>query len=140
MGTTPAAAAAVTTMKEDVLAPEVFGCLQQAMAQDSEGLVELCRDYLADARRTLECLHKDLLHRDAEQLCVHAHYLKGSSQVMGTKAVAQCCITIEGAARSGDFVSVKKLLSSARVAIDAAQAEMAARLGAPIVPIDKPAA
>jgi HPt (histidine-containing phosphotransfer) domain-containing protein len=99
-------------MREDLLAPEVFGCLQQAMASDPRGLADLCRDYLADARRTLELLQQDLLRNDAEKLRLHAHYLKGSSQVIGAIGVAQCCAALEEAVKNDDIRNFEELFGS----------------------------
>jgi HPt (histidine-containing phosphotransfer) domain-containing protein len=116
-------------MNDDVLAPEVFGRLQQAMAGDLGGLADLCRDYLVDARRTVRLLEGDLLDRNIEQLRVHAHYLKGSSQMIGSKDVARCCAALEVAAKDADLTQIDELVKSVTAAIESAQREMVARLG-----------
>lgn len=128
------------TMKEDVLVPEVFGCIQQAMATDPRGLVELCNDYLVDARKTLELLREDLRRRDAEQLRTHAHYLKGSSQVIGTKRIAACCVVLESPSNPMDVEGVTELLKAMEAAIEQAKTEMAARVGTAIASLGEPAA
>ena len=138
LGVSAVAAAALRQMREDVLAPEVFGCLQQATATNPGSLAELCRDYLADARQTLELLRQDLIDRDSERVRAHAHYLKGSSQVLGAKEVAKYCLALEGAAKKADFTNAKELVRSTTAAIEAAQAEMAARLGIRIGSVDEP--
>lgn len=127
-------------MKEDVLAPEVFGCLQQAMSTDLRGLVELCREYLADARRTVDQLQKELVANDTEQMRMHAHYLKGSSQVLGARGVAQCCMALEDATRYGDFRHLDELIRSTVVAVNAAEMEMEARIGTSLNRAGDPAA
>jgi HPt (histidine-containing phosphotransfer) domain-containing protein len=127
-------------MNEEVLVPEVFGCLQKAMANDPSGLAELCRDYLAEARDTLKLLRQDLAAGDFDGIRNHAHYLKGGSQVIGTKVIAQCCTALEDASKRKDPARAHELVDAVAIAIDAAQTEIGLRIGRPMNPAGKPAA
>ena len=46
-------------------------------------LVELCREFLTEARLTLAQLRNTFTLKQSEELRNRAHYLKGSSMVMG---------------------------------------------------------
>lgn len=126
-------------MNEDVLASEVFGCLQRAMATDPRGLADLCRDYLAEARQTLKSLQQSLTDSDLETLRSQAHFLKGGSQVIGTKAVAQCCTALEEAVRCRDLANAQEILTRMAAAIDTAKTEIGLRIGVPMNSADESA-
>jgi len=80
---------------EDSLAVETFQRLEQAASADPQALADLCRDYLLEARRTLQQLSAAVAQKDAVQLCSRAHYLRGSSLVIGATVVASCCAALE---------------------------------------------
>ena len=88
----------------DSLAPDVFERLQKAAAADPEELAALCRDYLAEARRTLAHLRSALAQKDATRFRDRAHYLRGSSLVIGATAVARCCASWNRWAVTASFV------------------------------------
>ena len=122
---------------EEVLTPDVFDRLRQAMSADVGGLADLYRDYLEDARRTLATLHKASQESDFEQLRVAAHYLKGSSQILGARNVAQCCVALEERMRSGSLDRIERLLHATEAAVEAVEKEVARRLGAAAVSAKK---
>ncbi len=127
-------------MNSDSLSPDVFECLQKAAAADPEELAALCRDYLAEARRTLAHLRSALAQKDATRLRDRAHYLRGSSLVIGATTVARCCASLEQMGRDGEFRDAAPGLDQVAQALQAVQAELAARLGESVIPIEGSAA
>jgi HPt (histidine-containing phosphotransfer) domain-containing protein len=121
---------------EDSIAPDVFDRLQRAAAADPEELAGLCRDYLAEARRTVTHLHSALVQKDAGRFRDRAHYLRGSSLVIGATAVARCCAALEQMGRNSQLHDAAALLDQASKALDAVQAELARRLGQSVVPVE----
>jgi HPt (histidine-containing phosphotransfer) domain-containing protein len=124
----------------DSLAPDVFERLQKAAAADPEELAALCRDYLAEARRTLAHLRSALAQKDATRFRDRAHYLRGSSLVIGATAVARCCTSLEQMGRDGEFRVAAPVLDQVAEALQAVQVELAARLGESVIPIEGSAA
>ncbi len=127
-------------MNIDSLAPDVFERLQKAAAADPEELAALCRDYLAEARRTLAHLRSALAQKDATRFRDRAHYLRGSSLVIGATAVARCCASLEQMGRDGEFRDAAPVLDQVAEALRAVQVELAARLGESVIPIEGSAA
>ena len=127
-------------MSENVLAPEVFDRLQQAMADDPGGLADLYRQYLTEAGRTLQLqLRNAFVQKDGEMLRRHAHYLKGSSQVVGVPEVARRCAVLEELGSRADFGQAEQALATTSAAIATAQQELVRRLGALVIPAEDPA-
>ena len=108
-------------MARDGVDREIFDRLQRAMAADPQGLADLYREYLTDARRKLGELEEALLQNDEEQLRTHAHYLKGSSQITGVRRVAEWCAALERIGGDGDSDRTMKLVQEVAAALDAAQ-------------------
>jgi HPt (histidine-containing phosphotransfer) domain-containing protein len=106
-------------MTEVILAREIFERLRQATASDPNTLAELCREYVIEARLTISKLRKALSEGDAAQLRERAHYLKGSSLMIGAKALSQCCAKLEQMGRDSN-------LSTAATALDETVAELRA--------------
>ena len=114
--------------------PQIFDRLQRAMAADPQGLADLYREYLTDARRKLGELEEALLQNNEEQLRTHAHYLKGSSQLTGMRRVAEWCAELELAGGAGGADKTTKLVQEVAAALDAAQQELTQRVGKDVVP------
>ena len=129
-----------TPVSDEPLAPDVFDRLLKATAADPAELAGLCRDYLAEARQTLARLSSALAQRDAVQLRDRAHYLRGSSLVLGATVVARCCAALEQMGRKSELRDAAPLLDQASAALDAVQAELAKRLGQSVVPAEGSAA
>jgi HPt (histidine-containing phosphotransfer) domain-containing protein len=125
---------------DESIAPDVFDRLQKAAAADPEELAGLCRDYLAEARRTVAHLHSALVQKDAGRFRDRAHYLRGSSLMLGAAAVARCCAALELMGRDSQLHDAAALLDQASKALDAVQAELARRLGQSVVPVEGSAA
>jgi histidine phosphotransfer protein HptB len=129
-----------TPVTDESIAPDVFDRLQKATAADPKELAGLCRDYLAEARHTLTQLSIALAQEDAGRLRDRAHYLRGSSLVIGATAVARCCAALEQMGRNSDFRGAAPLLDQTSVALDAVEAELAKRLAQSVVPVEGSAA
>ena len=127
-------------MTDETIAPDVFERLQKAVTADPGELAGLCRDYLAEARRTLAHLRSALAQKDAEEFRDRAHYLRGSSLVIGATAVARCCAGLEHIGRNAELSDAAPLLDQTAEALDVLQAELAKRLGQSVLPVEGSAA
>ena len=127
-------------MTDSSIASDVFDRLQKATTADPAELVGLCRDYLSEARHTLAQLRSALALLDAEQVRGRAHYLRGSSLVLGATVVAQSCATLELMGRNSDLDDAERLLGQISTALNEAEAELAKRLGPSVVPVEGSAA
>jgi HPt (histidine-containing phosphotransfer) domain-containing protein len=125
---------------ETALASQVFDQLQQAMTADPAGLTELYRDYLADAWQALRTLCDAVQRRQEANVRTEAHRLKGSSLVLGARAVAQCASALEQIGLNADIQSTEALLDQTRHELRRVQAELSERLGAGVVPAGETAA
>jgi HPt (histidine-containing phosphotransfer) domain-containing protein len=119
---------------DEPVSPVVFDRLQKATASDPTELADLYREYLVEARRTLEQLHSSLLHLNAEKLRARAHYLKGSSQVVGATVVGRYCAALEEKGRDGDLSQAEELLDQTTAALALVEAELRNRLGTVAAP------
>lgn len=127
-------------MSEPVLAPEIFDRLRQATAGDSATLAELCREYVAEARATIINIRQALAHNDAAQLRERAHYLKGSSMMIGAKALTENCATLEQMGRNGDLAQAEAVLEHAVAALKAVEEELSRSVGSIALPAEGSAA
>ena len=125
---------------DNPIASDVFERLRQATASRPAELVELCRDYLTEARQTLAQLRNAFTLKQANELRNRAHYLKGSSMVMGAIGVTQCCASLEAMGRNGDFSEAGRTLDRLSTALDAVEQEYVKRLGPDVLPAKGPAA
>jgi len=124
----------------DLLAPDVFDRLQRATAAYPAELVGLYRDYLGEARHALGQVRAALVGNDAEQLGERAHYIRGSSLIVGATVVARYCASLEQLGRNSEFQPAARTLEQASAALDAVEAELARRLGPAVVPVENSAA
>ena len=125
---------------DNPIASDVFERLRQATASRPAELVELCRDYLTEARQTLAQLRNAFTLKQANEFRNRAHYLKGSSMVMGAIVVTQCCAGLEAMGRNGDFSEARRMLNQLLAALDAVEQEYVNRLGPDVLPAKGPAA
>lgn len=127
-------------MSETVLAPEVFDRLQEAMASDPPGLTELYRDFLAEAWNAMRLLRYAVQQHQPRELFEKAHYLKGSSQVLGARDLAGRAIALEDMGRKADFAGAEAALEHVGQAIRNVQRELSERLGPSVIPEGQAAA
>jgi HPt (histidine-containing phosphotransfer) domain-containing protein len=127
-------------LTDTILAPEIFDRLRQATAGDPAVLAELCRDYLAEGRSTLLQLRVALAAGNALQVRERAHYLKGSSLMIGANALSQCCATLERMGRDADLSGAAPVVEEAAAALAALETELTKQLGPAALPADGSAA
>lgn len=127
-------------MTDTVIAREIFGRLQQATAGNREVLSELCREYVAEARSTIVQLRKAVAEGDVLALRDRAHYLKGSSMMIGANHLTQCCATLEQMGRDADLSGAEFALDQAIAALQAVEDELIREVGPMVIPADGSAA
>lgn len=127
-------------MTDDSIAPDVFDRLQKATATDPGELACLYRDYLAEARQVMMQLRSALSENYGEKLRDRAHYLRGSSLIVGATVIARCCASLELMGRNSDFHDVTPLLAQTSAALDTVEVELAKRLGPIVAPLKGSAA
>ncbi|MGD0931904.1 MAG: Hpt domain-containing protein [Candidatus Korobacteraceae bacterium] len=127
-------------MGDVVIAREIFDRLRQATAADPAILAELCREYVAEARSTVAKLQKALAQRDATEVRERAHYLKGSSLMIGARTLAQCCGRLEQMGRDSDLEAAEPALDQVIQALKAVEDELTKELGSVALPAEGSAA
>ena len=126
--------AADKRVSEPVIAREIFDRLRQATANDPEVLTELCRDYIAEARVTMLQLQEALAHGDAAQFRERAHYLKGSSMMIGARNLSQSCATLELMGRDANLAAAGTELDNAGAALKEVETTLSLELGPTVLP------
>jgi len=119
---------------DDLIAFDAFERLRQATASRPTELVELCREYLIEARQTLAQLRNAFTLKQADEVRNRAHYLKGSSMVMGAIVVTQRCASLEAMGKTGDFWETGPMLDQLSAALDAVEQEYVKILGPDVLP------
>ena len=114
--------------------------MQKATTSNPAELTGLYRDYLAEGRQALAQLRGTLARKDAERFRERAHYLRGSSLIVGASVVARCCANLELIGRNSEFRDATRLLDQTSAALDAIEAELARRLGSAVIPAEGSAA
>jgi two-component system sensor histidine kinase/response regulator len=125
---------------EVVLAREIFDRLRQATAGDTATLAELCREYVAEARLTIANLRNALTERNAAEFRERAHYLKGSSLMIGARHLAQYCAAMEQMGKDSDLSAAEPVLEQTAAALRAVEEELASDLGSTVLPAEGSAA
>ncbi len=101
----------------EVLDRDIFSRLQQATATQPGVLAELCRDYVAEARSTLSQLGNALAQGNAAEVRERAHYLKGSSMMLGAQQLSQTCATLELMGRDSNLATAAPVLEQAMTSL-----------------------
>ncbi len=127
-------------MGEAVIAREVFDRLRQATAGDTGVLAELCREYVSEARSTIANLRHALNEGNAAEFRERAHYLKGSSLMIGARHLSQYCATLEQMGRDSDLSAAEPVLEQAVAALRAVEEELTRDLGPVALPAEGSAA
>ena len=110
------------------------------MASEPDGFTELYREYLAEAWNTLRSLREAVQQQNAQEASEKAHYLKGSSLVLGARVVAQAAAVLQELALNGDARGAEAGLKQIEQALLELQAELSDRLGAAVIPAGSTAA
>jgi HPt (histidine-containing phosphotransfer) domain-containing protein len=127
-------------VSEAVLAREVFDRLRQATAGDSGVLADLCREYVGEARLTIANLRTALSEGNAAEFRERAHYLKGSSLMIGARHLAQTCAALESMGRDSDLSTAGPVLEQAVAALREVEEELTRDLGPVALPAEGSAA
>lgn len=77
---------------------------------------------------------------DAEKFRDRAHYLRGSSLIVGATEVARLSADLELKGRDSNFEDAAILLGQTLAALDTVEAELTRRLGHAVVPVQGSAA
>lgn len=115
---------------------DVFGRLQQATAGQPDVLAELCRDYIAEARTTVSRLREALASSDAAMVRDRAHYLKGSSMMLGAQEVSQSCSTLEEMGRDSNLTEADPVLEKVLTALKQVEAVLTEVVGPAALPAE----
>ncbi len=126
-------------MSERLITTAVFERLRQATANNPGVLTELCRDYLSEARITIAQLRETLEHGDAGRLRERAHYLKGSSMMIGAQDLSKACATLEQMGQNSDLSAANLELDRAVAALKTVEDELIQELGPTVLPDRGPA-
>jgi HPt (histidine-containing phosphotransfer) domain-containing protein len=121
-------------VSEPALARDVFQRLRQATANQPDVLAELCRDYVSEARNTLGEMRSALVQADTRQLRERAHYLKGSSMMIGARDLSGCCARLEQMGRDAQLAGADSELVRATAALKTVEAELLRELGPAALP------
>jgi two-component system sensor histidine kinase EvgS len=127
-------------VNDKVLNSAVFERLQQATASQPAVLEELCRDYLSEARLTLAQLREAIAQNDSGVLRERAHYLKGSSMMLGAQELTQACATLERMGRDAELAEADFALQQASAALKEVENELAEIVGPAVLPAEGSAA
>ncbi len=127
-------------MNDEALNRDIFGRLQAATANQPGVLAELCRDYLAEARLTTMQLRDALARSNAADVRERAHYLKGSSMMIGAQGLARACATLEGMGRDSTLGEAGAVLDEVLAALKQVEAELTEIVGPTVLPAEGSAA
>lgn len=103
-------------------------------------LVEICREFLTEAGKTLAQLRNAFTLKQAEELRDRAHYLRGSGLVVGAIGVTQCCASLEAMGKNGNLSEAEAILDQLSAALQAVEQEYVKLLGPGVLPGKGPAA
>jgi HPt (histidine-containing phosphotransfer) domain-containing protein len=126
--------------QDRVLNRDIFARLQQATAGQPEVLAELCRDYLIEAGRTLAQLREAVANGDAAMVRDRAHYLKGSSMMLGAQEVSQACAALETMGRDSNLTEAEPALENVLTALKNVETVLTEVVGPAALPAEGSAA
>jgi histidine phosphotransfer protein HptB len=125
---------------QGVLNRDIFARLQQATVGQPDVLAELCRDYLVDARTTVAQLREALAKGDAAMVRDRAHYLKGSSMMLGAQDVSQGCAALEAMGRDSNLTEAEPALENVLTALKKVETVLTEVVGPAALPAEGSAA
>jgi HPt (histidine-containing phosphotransfer) domain-containing protein len=125
---------------DQLIASDAFERLRQMTASRPVELVEICREFLTEARQTLAQLRNAFTLKQAEELRNRAHYLKGSSLIVGAIGVTRCCASLEAMGKNGNLSEAEAILDQLSAELQAVEQEYLKLLGPGVLPGKGPAA
>lgn len=126
--------------QKQLLNRDIFARLQQATAGQPDVLAELCRDYLVEARTTVAQLREAVAKGDASMVRDRAHYLKGSSMMLGAQEVSQGCAALEAMGRDSNLTGAEAVLEDVLTALKKVEAVLTEVVGPAALPAEGSAA
>ena len=127
-------------MTDNLISVDTFDRLRQMTAARPAELVEICHEFLTEAQRTLAQLRNAFTLKQAEELRNRAHYLKGSSMIVGAAGVTQCCTSLEAMGKRGNLNEAEPVLEQLSGALKAVEQEFVKILGPEVLPVEGSAA
>jgi histidine phosphotransfer protein HptB len=127
-------------VNDETLNREIFDRLKSSTATQPAVLAELCRDYLTEARATVAQLREALSQQNAPQVRDRAHYLKGSSMMLGAREVSEACATLETMGRTSNLTGAGSALDDVLTALKRVETELAEIVGPTVLPAEGSAA
>lgn len=121
-------------MPDDVIATEVFQRLQQATVKKPAELGELCQQYLTDARAAVLELRSAVTNKQTDKILDRAHYLKGSSSMLGAKGIVKHCVALERMVSARDFAEMERAVGETAAALDEVEVALGKLLSEPAPP------
>jgi HPt (histidine-containing phosphotransfer) domain-containing protein len=103
-------------------------------------LEELCRDYVVEARLTLAQLRAAIEGNDSGAVRERAHYLKGSSMMLGAQQLSQACAVLEQMGCDAKLAEAGSALQAALAALKEVEAELTEIVGPTALPAEGSAA
>jgi HPt (histidine-containing phosphotransfer) domain-containing protein len=125
---------------DNLISVDAFDRLRQMTAARPAELVEICHEFLMEAHRTLAQLRNAFTLKQAEELRDRAHYLKGSSMIVGAVGVTQCCTTLEAMGKKGNLNEAGPVLDQMSAVLKAVEQEFVKILGPEVLPVEGSAA
>ena len=95
---------------------------------------------MPEARNTLAQLQEAFQVKDAKAFRERAHYLKGSSLMVGAQELSQTCATLERMGRDSDFRGAEATLEQTATALRKVEAELSKQVGPAVIPAEGSAA
>lgn len=124
----------------ETLNRDIFGRLQEATAKQPGVLEELCRDYVTEARSTILQLHEALAQGNCSEFRERAHYLKGSSMMLGAQRLSQACATLELMGRDSNLATAAPVLEQAMTSLREVETVLKEVVGPTALPAEGSAA
>jgi HPt (histidine-containing phosphotransfer) domain-containing protein len=119
---------------DNPISSDVFERLRQMTASRPVELVEICREFLTEAGKILAQLRNAFTLKQAEKLRDRAHYLKGSSLIVGAAGVTRCCASLEAIGKKGNLNEAGPVLDELSAALQAVEQEFVRLLGPDVLP------
>lgn len=127
-------------LNDEVLNRDIFDRLKSSTAAQPAVLAELCRDYLTEAQATVVQLREAMAQQNAARIRDRAHYLKGSSMMLGAREVSEACASLEMMGRSSNLAGAGSALEDIAAALQRVEAELARIVGPSVLPAEGSAA
>ncbi len=97
--------------------PTELATLQEQLGSDTGSIPEIIDIYLNEAPRHVAAITTAVEAHDATALRMGGHRLRGSSQILGARAIAEVCQLLENCGKRGDLAPAAGLLTTLQHAL-----------------------